>query len=195
MLCFDGEGHELEEKCIDILNSGCLLLRSEIDNCLDEKRIDELEHILSRCMVESAELLKENPNCKQWLPRVDKEYKEATTALTNFITTWKPILIKSSVRHRTVFPYVEELFQKHLDLLAVCISSASACQTGKFSDCYSELRKLDATAAKIEKILPVKCFLEEVMALKRCHIGEVLFLAPLLLHFQPLLVQNLYVAR
>lgn len=58
----------MEEKAIDIVNRGCLLLRDEINNLADEKRIDELEYILSRCMVESAELLRENPKCKQWLP-------------------------------------------------------------------------------------------------------------------------------
>lgn len=165
------EGRQLEEKAIDIVNSGCLLLRDEINNLADEKRIDELEYILSRCMVESAELLRENPQCKQWLPRVDKEYKEVTAALTELVTTWCPILKNSIKRVPDFTPHVMELFQKHLPALSTCISSAYP--TGDFSDCYHEL--------------------QNIASLDRHHIGEVLPLMPLSPPFSPNLTMNLLV--
>lgn len=170
------EGRQLEEKAIDIVNSGCLLLRDEINNLAD--RIDELEYILSRCMVESAELLRENPKCKQWLHRVDKEYEEVTAALTKFVETWRPILKNSIKRVPGFTPHIVELSQKHLPAISTSISSA--CRTGDFSDSYHELQNIASLVGKVEKVLPTEFFfLEQLMTLGRHHIGEVLPLMPL----------------
>ncbi|CAI9108486.1 OLC1v1008084C1 [Oldenlandia corymbosa var. corymbosa] len=74
-------GDELERMAMDILNSGCLLLKSEINSRADEKRLGELEYVFTRYIVESTELLRENPE-DPWLVRVTREADEARTVLT-----------------------------------------------------------------------------------------------------------------